>query len=158
LRFSMVTQTLQMPKLEIFRLDHGPHELPRYETRGSAGMDIRVAIDAPITLASLERVLVPTGLIFHIPQGYEVQLRARSGLSIKYGVTLINGIGTIDSDYRHEVKVALVNLSHEPYTIQPGERVCQMVLSPVVQAHLEWIEETAVLESRQGGFGSTGHH
>jgi dUTP pyrophosphatase len=142
--------------LGIFKLEHALDDLPQYETAGSAGMDLRAAIEAPITLAPLERRLIPTGLIFHIPEGYEVQLRARSGLSIKHGITLVNGIGTIDSDYRHEVKVALINLGQEPYTIQPAERICQAVIAPVTQLPIEVLSETFTLESRQGGFGSTG--
>jgi dUTP pyrophosphatase len=142
--------------LGVFKLPHAVEALPHYETTGSAGMDLRAAIDAPLTLEPLQRVLVPTGLIFHIPLGYEVQLRARSGLSIKHGITLVNGIGTIDSDYRHEVKVALINLGQVPYTIEPNERICQMLVSPVLQVPLEILLETQTLDSRQGGFGSTG--
>jgi dUTP pyrophosphatase len=119
-------------------------------------MDLRAAIAEPITLAPLQRMLVPTGLIFHIHEGYEVQLRARSGLAIKHGISLINGIGTIDWDYRHEVKVALVNLSNEPFVIEPLERICQLVISPIVQATVVEVAETSLCESRSGGFGSTG--
>ena len=150
------TATLQPCKLELFKLPHAPESLPSYATQGSAGMDLRAAIAEPITLAPLQRMLVPTGLIFHIPEGYEVQLRARSGLAIKHGISLINGIGTIDWDYRHEVKVALVNLSNEPFVIEPLERICQLVISPVVQATVVEISETSLCESRSGGFGSTG--
>jgi dUTP pyrophosphatase len=145
-----------MATLAIFKLPHAPEGLPAYQTEGSAGMDIRAALASPLTLAPLERHLVPTGLILHIPQGYEVQVRARSGLSIKHGITLINAIGTIDSDYRHEVMVALVNLSNTPYTIEPNERIAQLVLSPVTQAKVQEVFETSTLESRSGGFGSTG--
>lgn len=140
----------------IFKLPHAPQQLPAYATAGSAGMDLRAAITEPITLAPLQRVLVPTGLILHIPEGYEVQLRARSGLAVKHGISLINGIGTIDWDYRHEVKVCLVNLSNEPFTIEPEERICQMVVAPVVQATVVAVTETSLCESRAGGFGSTG--
>ena len=112
----------------LFKLPHALDYEPFYATAGSAGMDIRAAIDGPITLQPFERRLVPTGLIFHIPEGYEVQIRPRSGLSIKHGITLINCVGTIDSDYRDEVKVPLVNLSQEPYTLEPGERVAQLLL------------------------------
>jgi dUTP pyrophosphatase len=142
--------------LQVFKLPHAPKQLPAYATAGSAGMDLRAAITEPITLAPLQRVLVPTGLILHIPEGYEVQLRARSGLAIKHGISLINGIGTIDWDYRHEVKVGLVNLSNEPFTIEPEERICQMVVAPVVQATVVVVTETSLCESRAGGFGSTG--
>ena len=152
----MTTYSPPTLSLGIFKLEHALDDLPQYETAGSAGMDLRAAIDAPITLAPLERRLIPTGLIFHIPEGYEVQLRARSGLSIKHGITLINGIGTIDSDYRHEVMVALINLGQDAYTIQAGERICQLVIAPVTQLPIEILSETFTLDSRQGGFGSTG--
>jgi dUTP pyrophosphatase len=142
--------------LEVFKLPHAPEILPAYATLGSAGMDLRAAITEPITLAPLQRVLVPTGLILHIPEGYEVQLRARSGLAIKHGISLINGVGTIDWDYRHEVKVGLVNLSNEAFTIEPEERICQMVVAPVIQATIVAVTETRLCESRSGGFGSTG--
>ena len=152
----MTTATQTSCKLEIFKLPHAPDDLPSYATQGSAGMDLRAAIAEPMTIAPLQRLLIPTGLIFHIPEGYEVQLRARSGLAIKHGISLINGIGTIDWDYRHEVKVALVNLSNEPFVIEPLERICQMVISPVVQATIVEIEATSFCDSRSGGFGSTG--
>jgi dUTP pyrophosphatase len=144
------------PILEVFKLPNAPIELPKYATPGSAGLDLQAAIESPVTLLPMERCLIPTGFIFHIPAGYEVQLRARSGLAIRHGIALVNGIGTIDSDYRHEVKVALINLGSEPYTIDPGERICQMVASPVQQVDVIEIRQTALVESRQGGFGSTG--
>jgi len=138
------------------RLAHAPDELPTYATPGSAGMDIRAAIDAPVTLAPMERRLIPTGLIIQLPPGYECQIRPRSGLSIKYGITLINAVGTIDSDYRDEVKVPLVNLSTEPYIIQPGERIAQMVMAPVTRATWLPVDAVDTTINRQGGFGSTG--
>lgn len=140
----------------VHRLAHAPKHLPAYATPGSAGLDVQAAIPIPITLKPLERTLVPTGLILMLPAGYECQVRARSGLSINHGVTLINGVGTIDSDYRHEVKVPLVNLSTEDYTIQPGDRIAQLVIAPI--SHIEWREtdEVRLVEGRQGGFGSTG--
>ncbi len=158
----MPTQTLNQNSVqnsvdvEVFRLPHAPAELPEYKTPAAAGMDLAAAIDAPVILKPLERALIPTGLIIQIPEGYECQIRARSGLSIKHGITLINGVGTIDADYRDEVKVALVNLSNEPFTIQPGDRVAQMLVSPV--HHIRWREIDAVqrVEGRNGGFGSTG--
>ena len=142
--------------VQVFRLPHAPAELPGYKTPGAAGMDVAAAIEAPITLQPLERQLIPTGLILQIPDGYECQLRARSGLSIKHGITLINGIGTIDADYRDEVKVALVNLSNESFTIQPGDRIAQLLVSPV--SRVQWAEIDAVqrVDGRNGGFGSTG--
>jgi dUTP pyrophosphatase len=140
----------------IHRLAHAPKHLPAYATPGSAGLDVQAAIGVPIVLKPLERALVPTGLVMMLPDGYECQVRARSGLSINHGITLINGVGTIDSDYRHEVKVALVNLSNETFTIQPGDRVAQLVIAPV--SHIEWqeTEEVHMVEGRNGGFGSTG--
>jgi dUTP pyrophosphatase len=142
--------------VEIHCLAHAPKQLPAYATPGSAGMDVQAAIGVPITLNPLERALVPTGLVIALPLGYECQVRARSGLAIKHGIALANGVGTIDSDYRHEVKVALVNLSNEPFTIQPGDRVAQLVIAPVT--HIEWQEtdEMNLVEGRSGGFGSTG--
>ena len=154
---SMLSQaTDSMLQVAIHRLPHAPEKLPAYATPGSAGMDVQAAIEAPLTLQPLERTLVPTGLIMMLPEGYECQVRARSGLSIKHGITLINGVGTIDSDYRHEVKVALVNISNEPFTIQPGDRIAQLVIAPVTQ--IAWREESEVqtINGRNGGFGSTG--
>lgn len=142
----------------IQRLPHAPESLPEYKTDGSAGMDLQAAISDPLTLGPLERALVPTGWKIALPDGYEAQIRARSGLSIKHGVALVNGVGTIDWDYRDEVKVGLVNLSNEAYTILPGDRIAQLVIAPVTQA--EWFEVTTIEEAlasgRNGGFGSTG--
>ena len=140
----------------IQRLPHAPAELPAYATPGSAAMDLQAAIDAPIALAPFERYLVPTGIIIALPEGFEAQIRPRSGLSIKHGVTLINAVGTIDSDYRHEVKVPLVNLSTTEYTIQPGDRIAQMLVAPVTR--VLWQEQKSIGQDteRQGGFGSTG--
>lgn len=156
-----MTTRLMNPNLvavEVHRLPHAPKELPVYKTPGAAGMDVAAAIGEPVTLQPLERRLIPTGLIVQIPEGYECQLRARSGLSIKHGITLVNGIGTIDADYRDEVQVALVNLSQEPFTVQPGDRIAQMLISPVYR--VQWSEidhhEVERVEGRDGGFGSTG--
>lgn len=145
----------------IARLPHAPQDLPAYATQGAAGMDVRAALSAPLTLAPLDRALIPTGFTMMIPPGYEIQVRPRSGLSIKRGVTLVNCVGTIDSDYRDEVKIAVINLSPEPVTIEPGERVAQLVIAPVTRA--VWMEVSPdVVEAskaaldRVGGFGSTG--
>ena len=148
-----LTQAVSVP---VHRLSHAPEALPAYATPGSAGMDVRAAIGQPLTLQPMERALIPTGLVMMLPEGYECQVRARSGLSIKHGITLINGVGTIDSDYRDEVKVALVNLSTEAFTIQPGDRVAQLIIAPVVQ--IAWSEQDHVtpIHGRTGGFGSTG--
>ena len=130
--------------------------LPEYATAGAAGMDLTAGISEPVTLKPLERKLIPTGIIIELPKGYEAQVRPRSGLSIKFGITLINCTGTIDEDYRGEVKVPMVNISNEAYTIEPGARIAQMIISPVTKAVL--IEEKELTETARssGGFGSTG--
>ncbi len=131
--------------------------LPRYETAGAAGMDLVAAPEAAVTLYPGQRTLIPTGIAIALPSGYEGQVRPRSGLAVHHGVTLINAPGTIDEDYRGEVKVAMVNLGAEPFVIEPGMRVAQLVVAPVSQLT---IEEAAELDSTargQGGFGHTGH-
>ena len=140
----------------IQKLPHAPGDLPAYATPGSAGMDVRAALAEPVTLAPMERVLIPTGFIIELPNGYECQVRARSGLSIKHGITLINAVGTIDSDYRDEVKIPLVNLSTEPFTIQPGDRVAQLIVAPVTQVAWRELATVSRTAGRDGGFGSTG--
>ena len=131
-------------------------ELPKYETEGSAGMDVRANIKEPITLKSLERILVPTGLKVAIPEGYEIQVRPRSGLAIKHGITMLNTPGTVDSDYRGELKVIVVNLSNETYTIEPNERIGQFVLNKIEQIEFVEVEELDSTERGEGGFGHTG--
>ncbi len=137
-------------------INKSKHDLPSYATQAAAGMDLRANLDAPIILGSLERTLVPTGLFMEIPVGYEAQVRPRSGLAFKNGLTVLNSPGTIDADYRGEVKVILVNLSKEAFTINDGERVAQMVIAKHEQA--EWIEVEQLEETArgEGGFGSTG--
>ena len=128
---------------------------PMYMTEGSAGMDIRANIKEPITLGSLERVLVPTGIKMEIPMGYEVQVRPRSGLALKHGISMANTPGTIDSDYRGEIGVIMINLSKEDFVINPGERIAQLVLGKVYQMDL--VEgELSATERGEGGFGHTG--
>ena len=144
-----------MTVLKIKRLAHNK-VLPEYKTDGAAGMDLSAAIENPITLKPLERTLVPTGLKIELEHGYEAQVRPRSGLSIKHGITLINCVGTIDEDYRGELCVPVVNISNETYTIQRGERIAQMVIAHVVQAKIEVVEELSDTERGTGGFGSTG--
>ena len=129
---------------------------PAYETAGSAGMDIRAWLEEPVILQPGERALIPTGLYMEFDAGYEVQLRARSGLAVKHGIGLVNGVGTIDSDYRGEIKVALINLGQEAFAVNNGERIAQMVISPVVQAEIEPTEMLTETERGSGGFGSTG--
>jgi len=129
---------------------------PSYETAGAAGMDIRAWLEEPVILQPGERALIPTGLYMEFDAGYEVQLRARSGLAIKHGIGLVNGVGTIDSDYRGEIKVALINLGQEAFAINNGERIAQMVISPIVQAEIEPAEMLTETKRGSGGFGSTG--
>lgn len=146
---------LQTP-LTIKIVNQSNNPLPEYATIGSSGMDIRASIDQPILLQPSERVLVPTGLSVEIPLGYEIQVRPRSGLAIKQGITCLNTPGTIDADYRGEIKVILINLSNEPQTIQPGDRIAQLVLQKVEQIKWVPVNELADSERGAGGFGSTG--
>jgi dUTP pyrophosphatase len=137
-------------------INKSAHDLPAYETSGSAGMDLRADITEAIQLSSLERTLIPTGLFIELPQGYEAQIRPRSGLSIKKGLSLVNSPGTIDSDYRGEIKVIVVNLSKETQTIEPSERIAQMVIAKYEQIEWEPVIELTSSERGAGGFGSTG--
>jgi len=130
--------------------------LPKYQTTGAAGLDLHAALAAPLTIGSLERVKVPTGLTMAIPRGFEGQLRPRSGLAAKHGLTVLNSPGTIDSDFRGEILVLLVNISPTPVTIEPLERVAQLVISPVAQAELTWAASLEPTERGRGGYGSTG--
>jgi dUTP pyrophosphatase len=132
------------------------HKLPHYETLASAGMDLRADLESPITLKPLERAIVPTGLYMELPVGYEAQVRPRSGLAAKKGITVLNAPGTIDADYRGNVGVILVNLSNEDFTVENGERIAQMVIAKHERA--EWVEVEALSETDRGGggFGSTG--
>ncbi len=132
------------------------HALPHYETIASAGMDLRAHISDPITIGPLERAIVPTGLFIELPVGVEAQVRPRSGLAAKKGITVLNAPGTIDADYRGEVGVILVNLSNEPFTIENGERIAQMVIAQHEQAVWEEVTELSSTERGAGGFGSTG--
>jgi len=132
------------------------HPLPSYETSSSAGMDLRANLDEPVILKPLQRVLVPTGLFIELPVGFEAQIRPRSGLAIKKGITLLNSPGTIDADYRGEIKIILANISTEDFIINDGERIAQMVIGRHEKA--DWIEVQELLETERGagGFGSTG--
>ncbi len=132
------------------------YELPAYKTSGSAGMDLHAAIEAPVKLGSLERQLIPTGLFIELPQGYEAQIRPRSGLAVKKGLSMVNTPGTIDSDYRGEIKVILVNLSNDVQEIEPGERIAQMVIAAYTQVSWEEVSELSETARGEGGFGSTG--
>ena len=142
--------------MEVKIINKSHHDLPKYETEQSAGMDLRANLDAPVTLQPLERKLVPTGLFISLPKGYEAQVRPRSGLAIKRGVTVLNSPGTIDADYRGEVCVILVNLSQEPFVINDGERIAQMVIARHEQAEWTAVEVLDETERGAGGFGHTG--
>lgn len=131
-------------------------QLPQYETAGSAGMDIRAYLEEPVTIAPGKRALIPTGLFMEIPEGYEVQIRARSGLAVKHGIGLTNGIGTIDSDYRGEIKVSLINWGEEDFTVNNGDRIAQIVVAKYERAQLVQAEELSETERGSGGFGHTG--
>ncbi|MCQ2546701.1 MAG: dUTP diphosphatase [Clostridia bacterium] len=131
-------------------------EYPSYETEGSAGMDIKAWLDEPVTIMPWKRCLVPTGLFMEIEPGYEVQIRARSGLAVRHGIGLVNGIGTIDSDYRGEVKVALVNMSDEPFTISSGDRIAQIVVAQLPEVTVVPADELNETDRGSGGFGHTG--
>jgi len=142
--------------LKVQIVNKSTHALPAYATAGSSGMDLRAFIPSPLTLAAMERILVPTGLFLEIPEGYEAQIRPRSGLAIKQGITCLNTPGTIDADYRGEIKVILINLSSEPQVIENGDRIAQMIFQKIEQA--EWVETEQLNETQRntGGFGHTG--
>jgi dUTP pyrophosphatase len=137
-------------------INRSQHDLPQYETEASAGLDLRASLTESYTLQPMERSLVETGLFFEIPVGYEAQIRPRSGLALKHGISVLNSPGTIDADYRGEIKVILCNLSQDPFVIQDGDRIAQLIFAKVEQA--EWIETEELTETERGkgGFGSTG--
>lgn len=137
-------------------INNSPFKLPAYETKGSAGVDLQAYVESPVVLKPLERALVPTGISIELPEGYEAQVRARSGLAIKHGISLVNGIGTIDSDYRGEIKVILINLGDKEFTVNSGDRIAQMVFIKHEQAEFELAEELGTTERGAGGFGHTG--
>ncbi len=142
-------------KLKIEKLPNNK-ELPYYASKGAAGMDLTAGIEEPVELKPFERKLIPTGIIIELPEGYEAQIRPRSGLSIKHGITLINCVGTIDEDYRGELCIPLVNLSDTTYVVQPGDRVAQMIVAPVQKVEVAEVEKTNATVRAAGGFGSTG--
>lgn len=144
--------------MTVLKIEKLPHNqiLPEYKTEGAAGMDLCAAISEPLELKPLERTLIPTGLKIELEHGYEAQIRPRSGMSIKHGITLINCVGTIDEDYRGEVCVPVVNISNEAYTIQPQERIAQMIISKYEQAKIEVVIQLTETLRGEGGFGSTG--
>lgn len=138
-------------------VNQSSNPVPAYQTRHAAGLDLCANLTEPIVLSSLGRQLIPTGLFIELPEYVEAQIRPRSGLALKYGITVLNSPGTIDADYRGEIKVLLINLSNEPFTINHGDRIAQMVVARVEQAHLVEVMELTSTERASGGFGSTGH-
>ena len=143
-------------KVEFKIVNKSPNALPAYSTEQSAGMDLRAWLSEPVVLQPMERALIPTGIYIELPQGYECQIRPRSGLALKRGLTVLNSPGTIDADYRGEVCVILANLSNEPQTIENGERVCQMVVARHSTVQWVQVEELGATERGAGGFGHTG--
>ncbi|MDP1623402.1 MAG: dUTP diphosphatase [Bacteroidales bacterium] len=143
--------------MKISIVNHSKHPLPAYETGASAGMDLRANLETDVVLKPLQRILVPTGLFVEIPMGYEAQIRPRSGLAIKKGITLLNTPGTIDADYRGEIKIILINLSNEDFILCDGERIAQMIIAAHEKA--EWVEVDELVETERGagGFGHTGN-
>lgn len=142
--------------MEVKIVNKSHHALPEYATKMSAGMDIRAFLQEPVILKPLERKLIPTGLYISLPEGYEAQMRPRSGLAIKHGISLLNTPGTIDADYRGEIGIILVNLSSEPFTVNDGERICQMVITTHSQVKWQPVESLDETERGAGGFGHTG--
>jgi dUTP diphosphatase len=145
-----------MSPINIKIVNTSANPLPQYATEGSSGMDIRASLDIPIMLQPLERTLIPTGLFVEIPNGYEIQIRPRSGLAIKQGITCLNTPGTIDSDYRGEIKIILINLSSEEQVINHGDRIAQMIIQKTERAEFEQVEFLNETERAAGGFGHTG--
>jgi dUTP pyrophosphatase len=143
-------------KLEVFISKRDGALLPQYATSASSGLDLCAFLDGPLILQPLERALVPTGIFISIPQGFEAEIRPRSGIAHKYGVTVLNTPGTIDADYRGEIKVILINLGSEPFVMQSGDRIAQMVFSPVTQVDWKLVDALPGTERGEGGFGSTG--
>jgi dUTP pyrophosphatase len=145
-----------MTAVEIKIINTSANPLPAYATAGSSGMDIRASLPEAQTLAPFERALIPTGIFIELPEGFEVQIRPRSGLAIKQGITCLNTPGTIDADYRGEIKIILINLSQEQQVIQPGDRIAQMVVQKVEKARWEEVTVLETTERNAGGFGHTG--
>lgn len=143
-------------KVKVNIINKSKNALPAYATDLSAGMDLRASLDAPVTLNPMQRKLIPTGLFVELPEGYEAQIRPRSGLALKKGITVLNTPGTIDADYRGEIGVILINLGEEPFVIENGERICQMVIAQHAVATLVEVNELSDTERGAGGFGHTG--
>lgn len=145
-----------MERIKVKIINRSGHELPAYETHSAAGMDVRACLEQPVVLKPLERALIPTGLRVQLPQGYEMQIRPRSGLALRNGITLVNTPGTVDADYRGEIGVIVINLSNEPFVINDGERICQMVVSSYTRVDWVPVDRLDETERGDGGFGHTG--
>lgn len=145
-----------MEHISVRIINSSHHPLPEYATPHSAGMDVRAFLDSPVTLMPMQRALIPTGLRMELPDGYECQIRPRSGLALKHGITLVNTPGTIDSDYRGEIGVIMINLSDRPFVINDGERICQMVFARHAQVEWSLAAELSETDRGEGGFGHTG--
>jgi dUTP pyrophosphatase len=143
--------------MEVKIVNNSRNPLPAYETAHAAGMDLRANLEAPVVLGSLERAMIPTGLYIELPTGYEAQVRPRSGLAAKLGISVLNSPGTIDADYRGEIKVILVNLSAQPFTIQHGDRIAQMIIARHETVRWEPVDQLGETDRGSGGFGHTGH-
>ncbi len=146
-----------MHHVEIKIVNSSDNPIPAYATAGSAGLDLRAWLPEPVTLKPMERKMIPTGLFLEIPEGYEVQVRPRSGMAIKHGITCLNSPGTVDSDYRGEIKIILINLSSEAHTINSGDRIAQMVVAKVEKAFFKEVLQLESTERGEGGFGHTGN-
>ncbi|HHT30536.1 MULTISPECIES: dUTP diphosphatase [Petrimonas] len=142
--------------MQVKIVNKSKHPLPEYATALSAGMDLRADIDGPVTLKPLQRALIPTGIHIQLPEGYEAQIRPRSGLAVKHGISIVNSPGTIDADYRGEIRVVLVNLSDEDFVISDGERICQMVIAQHARVEWQQVDDLDETERGAGGFGHTG--
>ncbi|MBX3033444.1 MAG: dUTP diphosphatase [Bdellovibrionaceae bacterium] len=147
---------MSLISVKVKKLPHFKGDMPAYQSHGASGFDVRAVLDEPMTLQPGERALIPTGLSFEIPEGFEIQARPRSGWAIKQGMSLLNTPGTIDADYRGEVKVIVVNLGQEPVQVRDQERIAQFVVCPVMQVRLDVVEELSDTSRGAGGFGSTG--
>ena len=147
---------MQKVKIKINILNHGSAELPKYETSGSSGMDLKAAINNPISIKKNERKIIPTGIKLEIPKGYEIQIRPRSGLAIKYGITVLNSPGTIDSDYRGEIGVIIINHGDKNFKIMPNDRIAQMVITKIIYAEITKVDKLNDTQRGSKGYGSTG--
>lgn len=145
-----------MERIKVKIINSSGNELPTYETFSSAGMDVRASLDSPVTLKPLERTLIPTGLRIQLPHGYECQIRPRSGLALRHGISLVNTPGTVDADYRGEIGIILINLSSEPFIVNNGDRIAQMVITNYTRVEWEPVEKIDETERGDGGFGHTG--